>query len=423
MKKFFFVVSLIFLCSCMSQKRSEWQPKLSCVNIVDRNGLSETISGKDRLLAYQRVNFLAPQPYQKVIRVYSRKPNGDIPSEITTYHPNGQIKQYLEVLNNRAFGCYQEWHENGLLKVKVKVIGGSGDLGPSHENTWLFDGECRAWDEEGCLEAKIDYCRGVQQGESLYYHKNGTIWKKIPYDKGEKHGLEETFLHDGRLLQSFAYCCGKKEGKATRYWNETKIAAIEIFENDKIKEGTYYDNLGNRICSIVDGEGERALFGKDSLAELHEYHRGELDGKVQMFNPSGEMYNVFHVKNGLKHGEDIEFYPSQSSKRKKQKMSIQWVQGSIQGMTKTWYPNGNQESQREMSHNQKNGLSTAWYENGSLMLIEEYEKDVLKSGKYFKIGCNVPISQVKEGNGVATIFDSEGNFLHRINYHYGKPEI
>lgn len=423
MKKLFFLVSLILLSSCMSQKCIDWEPKLSCLNIVDRNGLSETISSKERLSAYQRVNFLSPQPYQKVIRIYSRKPNGDIPSEITTYHPNGQIKQFLEVLNNRALGRYQEWYENGVLKVKAQIIGGSGDLGPSHENSWLFDGECNAWDEEGHLEAKILYCKGVQQGDSFYFHKNGQIWKKIPYEKGLKNGLEETFLEDGNLLQSFQFSQGKKEGKAIRYWNKNKISALEIFENDKIKEGTYCDILGNKISSIENGHGKRALFGKDSLAELHEYRNGILDGKVELFAQTGELHTLFHVKNGQKHGEEIEYYPLELSKRKVQKISIQWIQGSIQGLVKTWYPNGNQESQREMSHNQKNGLSTAWYQDGNLMLIEEYEKDILKKGKYFKKGSNIPVSQVKEGSGIATIFDQEGNFLQKIHYLNGKPEI
>ena len=69
--------------------------------------MSETINSKDRLNAFEKTNFLSAQPYQKVMRVYGKQENGDIKACITSYHPNGQVKQYLESVNNRAFGAYQ----------------------------------------------------------------------------------------------------------------------------------------------------------------------------------------------------------------------------------------------------------------------------------------------------------------------------
>ncbi len=39
---------------------------LSSINIIDRNGISETVSSKDRLKKYEEVDWLAPQPYEKV---------------------------------------------------------------------------------------------------------------------------------------------------------------------------------------------------------------------------------------------------------------------------------------------------------------------------------------------------------------------
>ncbi|MDB6080760.1 MAG: hypothetical protein JWO53_32, partial [Chlamydiia bacterium] len=43
------------------------QPLIS-VNVIDRNGLSETIGSKDRLKQYENINFLTSQSYQKVLR-------------------------------------------------------------------------------------------------------------------------------------------------------------------------------------------------------------------------------------------------------------------------------------------------------------------------------------------------------------------
>ena len=112
---------LVYLClllvcaatACIRSKVDE-KPVLISINIIDRNGLNETITYKDRLEKYVNVDFLCPQPYQKVLRVYKRDCIGDSQSFITTYYDNGQPKQYLEAINNRAFGLYQEWYENGF---------------------------------------------------------------------------------------------------------------------------------------------------------------------------------------------------------------------------------------------------------------------------------------------------------------------
>ena len=92
-------------------------------------------------------------------------------------------------------------------------------------------------------------------------------------------------------------------------------------------------------------------------------------------------------------------------------------------IVKTWYPNGSPESQREMANNAKNGVLTAWYRDGNLMMIEEYENDKLVRGDYFKKEERIPVSQVIGGKGTVTIFDADGHFVQKIAYVNGKPEI
>lgn len=416
------LASILLFSGCAKRASYVYKPKLTSIHIIDRNGLSETISNKDRLEQYEKVNFVSPQSYQKVMRIYSRMPNGDIKATITTYHDNGQIKQYLDILNNRAFGKYNEWYENGQLKIDSMVIGGVGDIGPSHEKTWVFDGPCKAWDNEGCLEAEVFYSKGILEGDTVYYHPNGSIWKRIPFSRGLLQGTEEIYLESGDLLQTNEYRGGEKNGVSIRYWENGQIAAQETYQHGKLHDGVYHDLSGHRVASIQDGEGYRALFGRTKVAELHEYHDGELNGEVQVFSESGALHNSYHVKNGVKHGEEIEYYETKKYQNGPMpKLSVNWYQGSVQGGVKTWYPNGKQESQREISKNQKNGLLTAWFEDGSLMMIEEYENDKLKSGKYFRKGQKMPISKIRDGNGTATIFDSEGNYLRKIQYIKGVP--
>lgn len=410
-------IIIIFSCfsSCHKQPMQDGT-RLASINIIDRNGFSETISGKDRLSKYEHVDFLRPQPYQKVLRVYERDSMGNMRSSITTYHPNGQPKQSLDSLNGRAYGKYYEWYANGSQKLEATVIGGTADLHAGVEKSWLFDGICSAWDEEGHLSAQVLYEKG-ELSLSTYYHPSGSIWQLSPYHNDLPEGTWQIFLENGQLLQKTEYSQGCKQGPSIRYWDRDLIASLEIFEKNLLCSAEYFDASGNKVSEIKEGSGIRVLFGKEGVAEMQEYREGIQEGEVRIFDKNGKIARLYHIKNEQKHGEEIEY----AGLLRKPKLSVSWVEGRIQGIVRTWYDNGNLESQREMSQNKKNGLLTAWYRNGSLMCIEEYDHDELVKGEYFKSGERNPISTIFQGKGTCTLYDGDGNFLQKVDYKEGRP--
>lgn len=420
------ILLLVIVCGCSKSTQEFYvdPPKLVSINIIDRNGLSETISNPDRLEQYSCVDFLQPQPYQKVLRVYSRDQQGNIPACITSYHTNGYTKQYLEVVNSRACGVYQEWYPNGQQKIQAKVIEGSADLSLGSEKTWIFDETCMVWSESGQLQASIPYVKGKLNGTSVYFHKEDCIWKIIPFCQGNLDGVTEVYCPDGMLLQSIKYCQGLRDGKACRYWTPEQLAAEETYCEGLLVSANYYDKDGSCLSTIEEGNGIKTVFGKDAVCETHEYHYGVLDGEVKVFDRYGRINNTYHVKNGCKHGEELCYYDAVRLQLKlNPKLSMSWFEGKVQGVCKTWYPNGVQESQKEMSNNKKNGHSTAWFDDGSLMLIEEYEQDKLIRGEYYCKGDRLPVSGIDDGKGIASLYDANGNFRQKIEYRNGKPEI
>lgn len=398
-------------------------PHLTCVSLVDNEGLTESVRTQDRLKKYEGVDFLKAQPYQKILRVFNRDAHGNARSILTLYHPNGLPKQYLEALNNQASGTYREWFPNGVLKVEATIIGGSPEINTAAEKTWLFDGLASAWDEDGHLAAEIQYVKGELSGQTTHYHSNGQIWKEIPYVNNRVNGTYNIYLENGDLLQKSDYQHSVKHGPAIRYWGDGSIASEEDYEQGRLINGFYYAANGDLVAKIENGDGIRATFGKDSISELQEYKDGLLDGKVQVFARSGQLVRLYHMKDNLNHGEEMHYYPPKSDKLQAfPKLSISWYQGKVQGVVKSWYDNGVMESQREMSENNKNGLATAWYRDGQLMMIEEYDQGKLKRGDYYQRSEKLPISQVTNGKGLVTLHDSEGNFLRKLNYESGKPE-
>jgi antitoxin component YwqK of YwqJK toxin-antitoxin module len=428
---FYSVIPILFLLSLFSTACARKQyfyveelPVLASINIIDRNGLSETINNPERLEQYSNVDFLSPQPYQKILRVFTRDSSGNIPASISSYHTNGTPNQYLEVVNGRACGSYKEWHPNGNLKIEAIVIEGSGDIVDDAKRTWIFDCLCQVWNENGILIAEMPYNKGSQEGVARYYYPNCAIQKIVPYQNNRIEGIFETYCSNGVLLQCSNYHRGLLEGQSHRYWDEQKLAAEENYSEGLLVSGRYYDQSGVCFAQVDEGNGIRAIFGKNTVAEQHEYHYGVLDGEVKLFDEAGRTTRCYHVKNGCKHGEEIIFY---DRKRLQQmptpKLSINWSEGNIQGVAKTWYDNGVLESQKEMSNNKRSGHNTAWYRNGTLMMIEEYDQDVLVRGEYYNIEEKFPVSIVEQGEGTCTLFDAEGNFFRKVQYWHGKPQL
>lgn len=391
--------------------------KITSLNIIDRNGLSETISSAERLKPFENRDFLSPQPYQKVLRVYGKEKNGNVRSCITSYHPNGQPKQYLEAINNRACGVYREWHSNGQLKIEGMVIGGVADLNTKAEQSWLFDGMNTAWNDDGTIVARIPYSKGEINGKALYYHHNGKIWKTLPYENDQLEGFLEVFLEDGSLFQSSEFHKNKRHGLSERFWSNGMVVYKETYENGLLKSGDYFDSCGNKVSEVCGGFGERAVFGKDYLQELQLFKNGTQDGLVRVFDERGGLIQTYSVKDGLRDGEEIDFFQNSSQK----KLVLNWQAGILNGCVKTWYPDGTLESQKEISMNKKNGLLTAWYPSGALMLVEEYDQDRLVKGEYYREGEKVAISKVENGKGFATLFSSAGNLIQKVYYQDGKP--
>ncbi len=415
---------LIFLTSCFHSSNSSGKPgpKLASITFIDKNGLSETITEKDKLKQFQNYNFLGSQPYQKVLRVFVRDDSGKISSIVTSYHDNGEARQYLEVVNGRAHGKYIEWYSSGNKHLEAHIIEGKADIDPGSMATWAFDGLSYAYREDGSIEAQFPYTKGLLNGEVIRYAPDGTVASKAHFKNGLKMGMEEKFFAPENPSEILNYQDGYLNGEALGFYEDKKPLWKEQWLDGFLQKGEYFLPDGSVICSIVDGNGKKAIFTDSKLKETREYYRGEEEGEVLLLDSAGNTLARYILKAGKKNGPEIKYYPVKNKKEPKPKLQIEWYDGALQGTVKSWYPSGSIESQREYMSNYKQGLSTAWYLDGSVMLIEEYEKDRLVRGEYRRRGEKNPLSQVQNGKGTATLFDGNGALIKRIRYNEGLPQ-
>ena len=248
----------------------------------------------------------------------------------------------------------------------------------------------------------------------------------MPYSKGEIDGELKTFAPDSTLIESTFFKEGLPHGDSVGFWSNQTPSWKEHFENGLLEDGTYYDQSGLLVASVNKGNGKRCLFDEKGPSEFYEYKDGRPEGEVSILEDNRYLICRYFLKDGEKHGEEMRYYspkPFSSPTEQKliPKLSIQWYEGKVHGMVKTWYEDGTPESQKEMSQNLKQGHLTAWYQNGGLMLIEEYEKNNLVRGEYLKKGETIAVSKVEKGKGCATLYDGDGNFNRKVRYQDGKP--
>jgi antitoxin component YwqK of YwqJK toxin-antitoxin module len=423
MRKMILFIHLAILCSCASRMPSDKSDSLVSMQIIDRNGFTETISNKERLSNYKSVDFSTAQPYQKVLRVFGRNSAGQSSSKITSYHDNGHLWQYLEVVDGRAHGIYREWFPNGRIKIESYLIEGMADIHDLAQTTWIFEGISKVWNDQGDLIAEFIYERGLLHNPTKYFFPNGRLQKIIPYHQGEIHGMFQVFDENGNLLEETPYIHGEKEGAATAFWTPGHLLSQEFFEHGRLINASYYDPEGKCVAEIKDGLGEQAQFKDNQPYSLIHFSRGIPEGEVQSFYPNGALKYSYIVKDGKKNGEEWEYYPSEKGQQTIPKLWLNWNDDQIQGQVKTWYSNGQIESQREFNGNKKHGVCFAWYKNGDLMLVEEYENDLLIKASYYKKSDKKIVSKIEAGKGIATLYTSDGIFLRKVTYEKGKPQL
>jgi antitoxin component YwqK of YwqJK toxin-antitoxin module len=426
MKYLFPLFTLSLLSSCIHHGSKEQESAIVSMQTIDRNGFSETISTQDRLQTFANVDFLSPQPYQKVLRVYSRNSVGQSRSCVTSYHPNGQLWQYLEIVEGRAHGIYKEWHPNGALKVNGYVMEGLADVTEIAQESWLFEGMNRVYAEDGSLTAEIPYQKGILQGDSLYYFPNGEKRKILPYDRNELHGVVQSFSSSGDLLESIPYDKGVKNGHASGINIERSWSYDEEYSQGKLLSGSYTYPVWGQLPGVENGMGYQFCFSDGSLDRVIEIQDGEPQGAVRIFRKDGCLDSLYHIKAGLKEGEERFFYQTHPLHPLKipltPKLSIAWHQDAIHGKVKSWYENGLLESEREIANNKRQGSSSAYYDDGTVMLVEEYENDLLIKGSYFQKKSGKPISRIEGGNGTATLYFPEGSLKQKVIYQNGLPK-
>ncbi len=156
----------------------------------------------------------------------------------------------------------REYHENGALKSKYKLVEGE------------VSGEVFLYDQDGSLKSVANFKNGIQHGKAEFYYKSGNTERIIYFDEGvqtdslkayyengqlqevsfvqndKKHGDYKEFHENGKLKYSGQFEEGLKVGQWLEYNDQEQIIFNELYVNGK--QVSVYDNVRNLYTNRVN---------------------------------------------------------------------------------------------------------------------------------------------------------------------------
>ena len=100
---------------------------------------------------------------------------------------------------------------------------------------------------------------------------------------------------------------------------------------------------------------------------------------------------------------------------------VQVKAGKMSGLINVWYENGQKKAEGTFKDGKMDGLLKGWYENGQKKTEGNWKDGKFMSAEAWKPnGENCPVTNLKDGNGVAVMYEDDGTEGGRTTYKDGK---
>ena len=185
--------------------------------------------------------------------------------------------------------------------------------------------------------------------------------------------------------------CGKNENtknSSTKIILENadvpKIPNIIIFKNDstlKLLNGVYH--LGDKPFSGFIKEH----YKNDTIKSIQSYLNGKLQGKTKTFFSNGKLDTERDFKKGKAYGKHLGFWENGNKK-----FEFTYYYDKREGLQKQWYENGKPYVYLTFKDDKEDGMQKGWRENGKVFINYE-AKDGVRYGLQKSNLCYTLIDQ------------------------------
>jgi antitoxin component YwqK of YwqJK toxin-antitoxin module len=238
-------------------------------------------------------------------------------------HPNGQIKESLEVKKGKPHGAYREYFEDGSIRDGVFYKAGktSGDFWPSGQRKrkeskqgknriieWFYP--------NGAIQKRYVKDKDGYAAEPIrLFHENGQLAEELTTVKGKKRGPWLKFFDDGTPELQAEYVADEKL-IVHNAWNEKRKQVVKdgtgIFRDYPAhidwEYDVFFENGWPRESELKGGvpHGKVTTYCRDVLWSIAHYVHGKPDGESTTYWDNGRIRSVTKFVAG-KEGKSKEF--------------------------------------------------------------------------------------------------------------------
>jgi antitoxin component YwqK of YwqJK toxin-antitoxin module len=242
-------------------------------------------------------------------------------------HPNGQIKESLEVKKGKPHGAYREYFEDGSIRDSMFYKGGkiSGDFWPDgnlkrKESTrgkhtiieWFYP--------SGQLQKRFVRVKDGWIVEPVrLFHENSHLAEEVNVvmkeNRNEKCGPWLKFFDDGSPRLQAEYAPGKQL-VVHNAWNDDRKQVVKdgsgLFRDDgrsiDWEYDLYYEGYHQREMELRNGipHGRVTMFFRGVLHTVSQYANGVREGDETVYWDNGRVRSVTKFVKG-KAGKSMEF--------------------------------------------------------------------------------------------------------------------
>ncbi|MBS0265209.1 MAG: toxin-antitoxin system YwqK family antitoxin, partial [Planctomycetes bacterium] len=238
-------------------------------------------------------------------------------------HPNGQIKESLEVKKGKPHGAYREYFEDGSIRDSVFYKAGkiSDDFWPNGQlkRKESKQGKNRVIEwfyPHGAIQKR--YVQGHDQFAAepiCLFHENGQLAEELNTVKGKKHGPWLKYFDDGtpELQAEFD---ADETLIVHNAWNEKRQQVVKdgsgIFRDYPThidwKYDVFIENGWPRESELKEGipHGRVTTFCRGVLWSISHYAQGKPDGESTTYWDNGRIRSVTKFSKG-KTGKSTSF--------------------------------------------------------------------------------------------------------------------
>lgn len=194
-------------------------------------------------------------------------------------------------------------------EVEYQYIDGQDAQGNDIE---IRNGLTKEFYPDGKIKSEIEYHDGKVNGLLKTYFQNGKIAEVSNWTNDLRNGPAKYFYDNGKLYQEEFYKDNKLNGEQKTFFENGKLKTTIIYKDDFVWQVQItQDTSGNKLDELTIAEGEGVLntyFLSGKLQSKTIFKNGTPNGKSSWFFESGKDQGFLSLINGRKDGELILFH-------------------------------------------------------------------------------------------------------------------